>query len=359
MSPKSKDLFDDSRMSFGEHLEELRVRLIQALIGLTIGVLVSLCFGHKIVGIVRQPIDAALIRFGKSEIVEEEQATWNPWLFLQGKQQEVPETNPDVSEDDVLKEEPIDQERTIALTIDRYDFLMMLHRANPDLFPIPDVSEKGKPMQLRVKAQEFLQWNETSQNLYRPVTFNVQEAFLIYLKVSLAAGFLLASPWIFYQLWMFIAVGLYEHERKYLYVYGSLSLLLFIVGSLFCFYVVFPFALDFFLSYNKFLGVTPQLRLSEYISFALILPAGFGLSFELPLVMFALERMNIVEKRIYREQRKMAVLVIAFLSMVLTPSDPYTMILMMIPLLLLYELGVWMCDLNRIPVNPTEVANRA
>jgi sec-independent protein translocase protein TatC len=117
---------------------------------------------------------------------------------------------------------------------------------------------------------------------------------------------------------------------------------------LFCFFLVFPFVLDFLLKFNKMLQVVPQIRLSEWISFAVMLPLMFGLSFQLPLVMLFLERISIFEAADYREKRRIAVLVISIISMMMTPADPMSMIMMMIPLVLLYELGIWMCSVSAV-----------
>ncbi len=196
---------------------------------------------------------------------------------------------------------------------------------------------------LQLSAPEFAQFRRTSEQVAKPITLNVQEAFLTYLKVALVSGFVMASPWVFYQVWLFVAAGLYPHEQKYVYVFLPVSLTLFIGGALFCFFLVFPFVLNFLLGFNAMIDVHPQIRLSEWISFAIMLPMMFGISFQLPLVMLFLERISIFEAAGYREKRRMAVLVIAILSMLLTPADPMSMVLMMVPLLILYELGIVMC----------------
>jgi sec-independent protein translocase protein TatC len=112
---------------------------------------------------------------------------------------------------------------------------------------------------------------------------------------------------------------------------------------LFCFLAVFPFVLNFLLQFNKSLQIQPQIRLSEWISFASILPIMFGISFQLPLVMLFLDRISIFNVDTYREQRRMAILVIAILSAILTPADPVSMLLMLIPMVFLYELGIRLC----------------
>jgi sec-independent protein translocase protein TatC len=169
------------------------------------------------------------------------------------------------------------------------------------------------------------------------------ETFMIYLKASLVVGAVLASPYIFYQLWLFIAAGLYHHERRYVYIYMPLSLLLFFGGVSLAFAFVFQPVLDFLFSYNREMNIAPEMRISSIINFVLLLPLGFGVSFQLPIVMFFLNRMGLVPYETFLKQWRIAILAIFVASMVLTPSpDPTSMLLMAVPLMALYLLGLAM-----------------
>jgi sec-independent protein translocase protein TatC len=350
MPRQTKDLFDDSTMTFGEHLEVLRVHLWKAIIGLALAVIITLIFGQRIVGVVRRPIDRALKLHATEEIRDkftDDMATdeeVNPvirmWNYLKAEG-----FDPSViwSAGDEEQEEPEQLSPTIQVSVSAYDLLAALNQVNADQFPAPDDSHRESTFTLDMTAPEFSQFRRAADITSQPVTLTVQEAFMTYLKVSLIAGLVLASPWVFYQLWLFVAAGLYHHERKFVYIYGSLSLLLFVVGVLFCFYLVFPFVLKFLLGFNALLEVTPQIRLSEWISFAVLLPLMFGISFQLPLVMRFLNAISVFSPDDYRSKRRLAILVIAFLSMILTPADPMSMLMMMFPLIALYELGILLC----------------
>lgn len=284
-------------MSFGDHLEALRIHLWKALIGLAICVVLALFIGHKIVAVVRAPIDSALKEYNLDKLPEEESP---------------------------------EQQKSIE------DLIASLSaQENP--------SAENKALQKILQDYQY-RINNLEDTMAEPVTLAVQEAFTtIYLKVSFVAGLVMASPWVIYQIWLFVAAGLYPHERKYVYIYLPISIFLFLGGALFCFYAVFPFVLNFLLGFNKLLGVNPQIRLSEWISFAITLPLMFGLSFQLPLIMLFLERISVFEVKDYIEKTRMAILVISIISMLMTPADPMSMLLMMLPLLLLYGLGIAMC----------------
>lgn len=110
------------------------------------------------------------------------------------------------------------------------------------------------------------------------------------------------------------------------------------------FFGVFQFVLRFFLGFSGWMGIDLEPRITEWLSFVLILPLGFGIAFQLPLVMLFLERIGIFTVRSYLASWRISVLVIAFLSMLLTPSDPYSMLLMMTPLIGLYFFGIMLCS---------------
>src|SRR6185312_15658886 len=169
-----------------------------------------------------------------------------------------------------------------------------------------------------------------------PTTLSVQEGFAIWMKASFVVGVILSSPWVFYQIWSFVAAGLYPHEKKYVYRFLPMSLGLFLAGAALAYLFVFQPVLNFLFGFNRWLGFDPEPRISEWLSFVLFLPLGFGVSFQLPLVMLFLERIGVFSLKAYLEKWRIAVLVIFILSAVLTPADPYSIFLMAVPLTILY-----------------------
>jgi sec-independent protein translocase protein TatC len=347
MAKRSKDLFDDSVMTFGEHLESLRSHMIKAMIGLVLAMIVCLWKGDVVVGIVRTPLDNVLRRQGMGEQVdadaEKTKSMWERgrrWFrdtFLGGAPAEektagAGQTNPAVQQPNV-----------VTVRVSRNQLLDELNRADPEKFPASAAGSADEKISVTLESPFFKEIRDVVELSRKPITLNVQEGFMTYLKLSGVAGLIVASPWIFYQVWMFVAAGLYTHERKYVYLYGGFSLGLFLIGVVFCYYLVFPVVLQFLVGFNREMGFWLQARFSEWISFAIVLPMMFGISFQLPLVMLFLERLQIFDAKTFTEQRRMAILIIAIISMVLTPADPISMLLMMFPLIGLYELGILMC----------------
>jgi sec-independent protein translocase protein TatC len=181
---------------------------------------------------------------------------------------------------------------------------------------------------------------------------NAQEAFMIWLKASLMAGLVLASPYVFYQLWVFVAAGLYPHEKHYVYIYLPLSLGLFFGGAALAFLFVFDPVLDFLFTFNKGMNADFDPRIGEWLGFVLILPLGFGIGFQLPLVMLFINRIGLVSIDLYIAQWRIAVLTIFVIAMVLTPAEPISMMLMAMPLCLLYVMGIGLCKFMPKGRNP-------
>lgn len=167
----------------------------------------------------------------------------------------------------------------------------------------------------------------------------VAEGFFVDLKVSFVAALFAASPYLFYQVWAFIAPGLYEEEKRYAIPLALCSAVFFIGGAAFCYLVVFPFAFTFFLSYSTD-SIVAMLSINEYLGFSLKMLIAFGLIFEMPLFAFFLARMGLITASAMRRMRKYSVLGVFIVAAILTPPDVFSQILMAVPMLLLYELSI-------------------
>lgn len=167
-----------------------------------------------------------------------------------------------------------------------------------------------------------------------------QEGFFFYLKLALVCGLLFAVPVIFYQIWRFIAPGLFKHEKRVLLPFTFLSTICFVGGAAFGYFVVFPPAFRFLVGYsNEFLTSLPAV--SEYFSLALRLLIAFGIIFEMPVFMVFLAKMGIVTVSFLNKNRKYAILINFIIAAILTPTpDIVNQMMMGIPLLILYEISV-------------------
>lgn len=165
------------------------------------------------------------------------------------------------------------------------------------------------------------------------------EGFFTRMYIAFVAGVFVASPVIFYQVWSFIAPGLYEEEKRYIIPVAVLSALFFMAGGAFCYFVVFPYAFSFFVSFATE-SIVAMPKVSDYLSFVLKLILAFGLIFEMPLFAFFLARMGLITAAMMRKARRYAILAIFVVAAILTPPDVVSQLLMACPMLVLYELSI-------------------
>jgi sec-independent protein translocase protein TatC len=177
----------------------------------------------------------------------------------------------------------------------------------------------------------------------RVKSLSAGEPFSVYMKAALLVGAVIASPWVFYQAWAFVAAGLYTHERRYVRTYLPFSLALFLLGVVIAFSFVFEPVLRFLFTFNSWMGIDPDPRINEWLGFVLILPLGFGIGFQLPLVMLFLERIGVMTVAAYWSYWRVAILVIFVVSALLMPPDPYSMTMLAVSLVFLYFGGILLC----------------
>jgi sec-independent protein translocase protein TatC len=173
------------------------------------------------------------------------------------------------------------------------------------------------------------------------IATDVTGTFLVPLKVTLMAGFLVALPYVLYQMWAFVAPGLYQHEKRLALPVILSSFFFFLVGMAFAYFVVFPVAFGFFAGYTP-PGVQMMTDIDKYLSFVLTMFIAFGLTFETPVVVVVLVRMGIVSLDKLRAARSYVIVGAFVLGAIFTPPDVISQLLLAIPLWLLYEVGLFL-----------------
>jgi sec-independent protein translocase protein TatC len=241
---RKKENILNSTMSLGDHLEELRTRIIYAIIGVAVGAVVCFIFGSHLLHFIERPYNNLKAEYGLSD--------------------------------------------------------------------------------LKVLAPA--------------------DAFTMYINISLIGGLILSSPWVFYQLWMFVAAGLYEHEKRYVRAAVPFSAILFIAGAMFFLFLIAPITLIFFLKFGRAINIEVAWTLREYVSFIVTLTLVFGLAFQTPIAIFILNRVGLVSLKALCSSRKYVVLgVVIVASMVIPGSDTFSLFALAIPLYMLFELGILLC----------------
>jgi len=448
------DLFDNSTMTFGEHLEELRSSLVRAIIWLLVGLAVGLVFANRVVRYVQAPLKAAIAEYrvdrdltrlgwdkddkslapmrkfmmnealvaelvyelpgevasqlaigppkivpppsGETETAEAEAGKSDsdksageeptgdkpskapPTVSTNSVGQETnrPEAeevdakgpdadgagvaNPEASEtggegsiDQGSGEDETGTEKRAG--IENRSAEKTEPMVNPAIATAPR-SEIPPPVERQISAADVLaaMGPRLDPDALAPrvllrrseeglSSLKVEESFMIWVKAGLIVGAVLASPMIFYHLWSFVAAGLHAHERRYVYIYLPFSVALFVAGVSLAFFLVLQYVLNFLLQFNAGMDVAVEPRLTYYVNFVLLLPLGFGIAFQLPLVMLFLQRIDLIQTEDYIASWRIAILVIFLISMLVTPADVTSMVALALPLMFLYFLGILMC----------------
>jgi len=241
---KKKKIQDplDSTMSLGDHLEELRVRMILAIVGLVAGAIICLIFGSQIITFIEKPY----------------------------------------------------------------------------------IKVMGEEARLQILAPA--------------------DGFVSYIKIALISGLIISSPWVFYQIWLFVAAGLYPHEKRYVHLAAPFSAALFVAGALFFIFLVAPLTLGFLVKFNqRILGVSSNFSFPRYVSFVTLLMLIFGIAFQTPIAIFFLNRTGLVSLEALRNSRKFVLVGVFIVAAMATPPDVISQITLAIPLYFLFELGILLC----------------
>ena len=166
----------------------------------------------------------------------------------------------------------------------------------------------------------------------------LQGPFVLYMKVALLAGFLLALPWIFYHLWKFIAPALYRKEKRQVFPFLFFTSVSFIAGTAFGYYVMFPLAFEFLIEMGK--DFTPMLTIDDYFGLVFRMLLALGCIFELPVIIYFLAKLGLITHRFLIKSLRWAIIIIFIIGAILSPPDVFSQILVSIPLLILYLLGI-------------------
>ena len=277
--PPRPSAVEESRMTLGDHLDELRKRLVLGVVAVAVAFVVAWIFRLQTMDIVERP------------------------------------------------------------------FHFAIEKLNADLTELREAQVKADP--LKHPRDEFFRTLENQTEVLRdPIPDKLMatgggETFLVDMKACFYMALFVGGPVLLWQLWRFIAAGLYKDERRMVMSFFPTSLGLFAAGVLFGYFVMVPYAIYFLNTGESLKRTNLEFRASEYMSFVATLGIGLGLVFQLPIVMTALARVGLIQSKDFRQFRGHFVLGAFVIAAMLTPPDPYTQVMMAGPMVVLFEVGIW------------------
>jgi Tat protein translocase TatC len=279
---------EDGRRTLGQHLEELRVRLFRSVLALLFCFLGAWYFQVEI-------------------------ANWMLWPYRQSAVQ-------------------VNQE-----LIERYN------------------AELARPENTKLRSDYFLSDDPADNRLRSPMNeqpamFGIGESFFFVLNNSLYFAFFFGSPFVLWQIWQFVGAGLYRHEKRAILKYFPASVLLFIAGVLFCFFLLIPTGMYYLVTALPRETVMPIIQLEKYTSFLTTLCLAMGAVFQLPILMIFASRMGLIEPSTYGKYRGHFLIGALFVAAVITPGpDWVSQVMMTAPMVVLYEVGIIVAKLTAKP----------
>lgn len=272
---------DPEEMGFLEHLEELRWRILYAVAAMIIGSILCFSFSDVLMDLLIRPYEEAVLS------IENQQKT---------------------------------------------DAIAAVESFVLGMFSTTEQSVQSNTVVGEIPSHRRLQ-------ALRPMTY-----FFISIQVALLGGLLIALPIVFLQIWKFVAPGLLKNEQRIILPIVSSSVLCFALGGAIAYFIVLPMGLRFFLALEP-PDMTSQWAADEYVGFVLRLLFGFGIVFEMPVITLLLAKAGLLTAKLMRKYRRYAIIGIFVLAAFITPPDPVSQLMMAMPLLILYEVSIWVCKL--------------
>ena len=312
------------------HLVALRKALSLSVASIFIAFIVAFMFHNPILTWITAPLNQALSEVGRV-VNTQEKATWH----LDPVEINATQNKTSTTKVKTVQKKSAQESAALKLEV-ALDKASKVAQKEVAIFLV-EATQAAKALKESLDQRN----NDINQSSFegKITTHQVGGAFFVALKVSFFAGLLGALPFVLYQIWLFIAPGLYDNEKKMVMPFVLGGSFMFMVGILFAYYVVTPFGFQFLITFGSFL-YTPLINIEDYVGFFTKIMMGFGVAFELPVIAYFLAILGLVTDKTLKDFFKYAVIIIFILAALLTPPDILTQLLMAIPLIILYGLSI-------------------
>ena len=343
----------DHEKPFLEHLEDLRVMITRMVITLLVSMIVCFTFQKQLMEVLRQPVEEVWISRLEAKLPKKPEEAPKPLdvaQWEQAKQVEHAASSLAPSEREVFFRSLEDADLAFHA---RAAGLLRAALALPEDARPKFLAALDVPDDLRSQVTALLKTSPSPEldsrgNLKLMSALKPTETFMLSMKLSFFAGIILSFPLLLMFLLQFVLPGLHAHERKVMWPAMAVGFGLFLGGVLFSYYMVLPRALGFFYEWSGSLGVSNDWRIGEYISFATQFTLLFGLSFETPVIVMVLVKLGLLTYETMSRTRSYAIVAIFVAAAILTPTpDVFTLTLMALPMIVLYEICIWLAWLDR------------
>ena len=330
----------DSEKPFLEHLEDLRTMITRVVITLLISMLVCFSFQDQLMAIIRKPVNEVMsIHESKMLPSDVERESWDQARKIEHAIAGLDSSNAEyvLAQFDANTRKLVDAVRLLRAAAvlpeaKRAEFLQQAKVDHPMAELVTTLLANGAQPDIDARG-----------NLQMMTVLTPTEPFMLSMKLAFFAGIVLAFPLLLLFILQFVLPGLHSHEKKVLWPALAIGFGLFLIGVFFAYLAVLPRALTFFFEWGLSMGVSNDWRIGEYVTFATQFTLLFGLAFELPVVVMVMVKLGLLTYESMSRTRSYAILAIVVAAAIITPTpDAFTMSLMAVPMILLYEICIWL-----------------
>ena len=359
----------DEEKPFLEHLEDLRIVITRVVITLLAAMALCFAFRNELMEIIRRPVVQVWQVSQQDKMPDGPVAVdLETWEMAKKASRTIETFTPEQREHYYSLLDP-DGEKNLKFhteSVVYYRAAIDMENTNKKgvefINGLPDISDDLQTQLLALMEEEKRPDAaiDSKGKLVLMQALNPTEGFMLSIKLALFAGIIISFPLLLYFLLQFILPGLKNNEKKALWPALIIGFGLFIGGVLFSYFFVLPKVLDFFYNYSQEMGVTNEWRIGYYISFATQFTLIFGLGFELPVVVMTMVRLGLLNYEIMKNTRSYAVLAIIVIAAVITPTpDAFTLLLLAGPMIILYEICIWLAFFHNRKQREAELAEEA
>lgn len=333
----------DAEKPFLEHLEDLRVMVTRVVVTLLITTVLCFTYRDQLMEILRKPISDVWEMHSANKLPKSGKLTADQWELAKTGSEVLAHLPESLHETYLQQLEPADRGVVIVASCYRAAISLPEAKRKPYIDTLITLNPDQKSLleELIVTKPDALAG--TRDRFKFMSSLNPTEAFMLSMKLAFFAGTVLAFPLLLLYTLQFIMPGLHQHEKRAILPALAIGFGLFLCGVLFAYLWVLPSVLEFFYSYGESMGIANEWRIGYYLSFATQFTLIFGLCFELPVIVWVLVKIGLLNYEVMSRTRGYAVVAIVVLAAVITPTpDAFTLALLALPMVVLYELSIWL-----------------
>jgi sec-independent protein translocase protein TatC len=334
---------NDTEKPFLEHLEDLRVMVTRIVVTLLITTVVCFSYRDELMNLLRKPIVEVWEIHSANRLPAESELTADLWEIAKTGSETLAHLPESLHQNYLSQLTETEQGMVTVASCYRAIAVLPDAKKQPFIDSLPSLTENQKAL-LQQLVTLKPDYNAGSRDKFKFMSaLNPTEPFMLSMKLAFFAGVVLAFPLLLYFLLQFVMPGLHQHEKKAVFPALAFGFGLFLCGVLFAYLKVLPSVLEFFYTYGESMGIANEWRIGYYLSFALQFTLIFGLCFELPVVVWVLVKIGLLDYELMSRTRGYAIVAIVIIAAVITPTpDAFTLCLLVVPMVALYEISIWL-----------------